>query len=84
MGIDLTATKEYRAQMEEAIKANRDWFDGLGYADADFELKAWMLWHRMRDELAAGDEGDRMTCNAPNFNCNQLLRVSWTEMPRRK
>ena len=52
MVIDLTETDEYRAQMEEAIEANR-WFDALGYADAEFDLKAWMLWHRMRDVSAA-------------------------------
>ena len=44
--IDLTETAEYRCKMEEAIEANREWFDELGYADADFELKAWMIWHR--------------------------------------
>jgi hypothetical protein len=81
MVIDLTATKEYRVQMEEAIEANREWFDGLGYADADFDLKAWMLWHRMRDGLATGDEGARMPCNASNFNCNQLYGVRWGKMP---
>jgi hypothetical protein len=36
--------------MEEAIEANRGWLDGLGYDDADFDLKAWMLWHRSRDD----------------------------------
>ncbi len=73
MVIDLTETDEYRAQMEEAIEANWEWFDGLGYADADFELKAWMVWHRTKDGLAALGDGARMPCNAPNFNFNQLF-----------
>jgi len=44
--------------MEEAIEANGEWFDRLGYGDADFDLKAWMVWHRIRDKHAAVDEGD--------------------------
>jgi len=44
--------------MEEAIEANKGWLDGLGYGDADFDLKAWMVWHRIRDKHAAVDEGD--------------------------
>ena len=71
MVIDLTASKEYRAQMEKAIGANRRWFDELGYADAEFDLKAWMLWHQMRDGLATADQGARMPSNAPNFNSNK-------------
>ena len=63
--IDLTETAEYRMQMEEAIEANAGWFDRLGYDDADFELKAWMLWHRTRGGLVAGDEGARMPRNTP-------------------
>ena len=59
MVIDLTETAEYRSQMEEAIEANRDWFDGLGYDDTDFDLKAWMLWHRMRDGLTDRGRGCR-------------------------
>jgi hypothetical protein len=46
--IDLTETEEYRARMEQAIEANKEWFDALGYGDADFDLKAWMVWHRIR------------------------------------
>ena len=81
MVIDLTAGKEYRAEMEEAIEANQQWFAGLGYADADFDLKAWMLWHRMSDGLATADEGARMPCNASKLNCNQLYGLRWGRMP---
>ena len=48
MVIDLTETEEYRIQMEEAIEASQRWFADLGYDDADFDLKAWMIWHRCR------------------------------------
>ena len=46
MVIDQTKTAEYRMQMEKVIEANRGWFDRLGYDDDDFDLKAWMIWHR--------------------------------------
>ena len=46
MVIDLTEAAEYRIQMEEAIEASQAWFTDLGYADAEFGLKAWMIWHR--------------------------------------
>jgi hypothetical protein len=46
--IDLTETAEYRIEMAEAVEANRGWLADLGYADADFDLKAWMIWHRCR------------------------------------
>ena len=65
MVIDLTKTEEYHTLMEQAIEANKDWFEGLGYGDADFDLKAWMLWHR------AGDEGDRLPSKPPHFNSNE-------------
>jgi hypothetical protein len=51
MVIDLTETAEYRTEMEEAIEAGREWLNNLGYDDADFDLKAWMIWHRMKDGL---------------------------------
>ena len=63
--IDLTKTVEYRSLMEQAIEASKDWFDGLGYGDADFDLKAWMLWH------LAGDEGDKLPLKAPHVNSNE-------------
>jgi hypothetical protein len=47
---DLTETTEYRIEMAEAIKASEQWFTDLGYADADFDLKAWMIWHLSRDD----------------------------------
>lgn len=50
MVIDLTKTEKYRIQMEEAIKASQAWFTDLGYADAEFDLKAWMIWHRDCDD----------------------------------
>ena len=62
--IDLTETAEYRMQMEEAIEANWDWFAGLGYADADFELKAWMLWHG----VAKGKDGNAALPRPNSFN----------------
>lgn len=43
---DLTKTMEYRLEIAEAIKAKQRWFADLGYADADFDLKAWMIWHQ--------------------------------------
>lgn len=52
MVIDLTETEEYRSQMTEAIEASGEWFDKLGYADADFKMKAWMIWHRGRHDNA--------------------------------
>jgi hypothetical protein len=48
--IDLTETEEYRARMEEAIAANRGWLEDLGYEDAEFDMKAWILWHRLRQD----------------------------------
>ena len=66
--IDLTKTEEYHSLMEQAIEASKDWFDGLGYGDADFDLKAWMLWHRMK---AAGDGGDRLPLKPPHVNSNE-------------
>ncbi len=50
MVIDLTETAEYRMQMEVAIEANQPWFADLGYDDVEFDLKAWMIWHRSRDD----------------------------------
>jgi hypothetical protein len=41
--------------MEEAIEDNGDWFEGLGYGDADLDLKGWMLWHRQEDERTKED-----------------------------
>jgi hypothetical protein len=66
--IDLTKTEEYHTLMEQAIEANKDWFEGLGYGDADFDLKAWMLWHRVRDGVG---EGDKQPRKAPHFNYNK-------------
>jgi hypothetical protein len=47
---DLTKTTEYRLEMADAIKASQRWFADLGYADADFDLKAWMIWQRRSDD----------------------------------
>jgi hypothetical protein len=57
--IDLTKTTEYRIEMKEAIEASEQWFADLGYADADFDLKAWMIWHRS----GCGDETEK--CSHP-------------------
>jgi hypothetical protein len=81
--IDLTKTKEYRARMEETIEANKEWLDGLGYGDADFDLKAWMVWHRMRDEHPGLDDGVDFNSNAPKFNSNAFFDEIGLETPCR-
>lgn len=57
--IDLTRTEEYERMMRRQIRRHRALLEDLGYADEDYDVQEYVLYHVLGD-----DEGFRSTVNA--------------------